>query len=302
MAESLLPEAAKRSPFANYDIVVYFGAGLFLIPFLNRYLFQPLKLSWPNFKTDMGSEIANEAVSILSLLFFIYISGHILAYIASQIVEKTVDRAFGKVSSAIILSSQSTPTTRNTVVRALIYNRLVNVKKDGALLSTTVRFLFHLPVLPVYGVMFVLGVFGYYDTRLKPGVLDAVRAKIGQIGAGPIDVTLKSKWYKVLEYYVINRRADAVPRMYNYLVISGLFRSVCLIFLFSIWMTFYYLLHFDLDGDWFLKPLIGSSAQRMGLIELIALMLAYTFCLFSYIKFQRRYAEEAIYAFVFGQD
>ena len=302
MAESLIPEAVKRPPFATYDIVVYFGAGLFSIPFLNRYLVQPFNLKWPNFEIEMGSPIAKEAVSILSMLFFIYIVGHIVAYVSSHLIEKSVDRALGKISTAILLSSQTTSSNRNTVIRALIYNRLTNIRREGAIFSTTVRFFAHLPLIPMYILMFWIGTFGYYNTRTTPAVIDAVRAKIGSVGVGHVDVSLKSKWYKILEYYVINRRPAATDRMYNYLVISGLFRSLSLIFLFSVWMCLYYIIHFEFDKDWFLKPALSATMPHVGVVELVILSFIYMFCLFSYIKFQRRYAEEAIFAFVFGED
>ena len=46
--------------------------------------------------------MAGQIISALSLLMFVYIIGHMLAYLASQIVEKSIDRFLGKVSTAII--------------------------------------------------------------------------------------------------------------------------------------------------------------------------------------------------------
>lgn len=290
---------AVKPPFANYDMVVYFGGGLFCIPFINRYIVEPLSFRWPSFKIAISSEIAQEAVSILSSLFFIYIAGHIVAYLASQLVEKAVDRTFGKISTTIIFATEWNSTSRNGTIRSLIKYRLKNIPKESALLASIIRFGFHVPAVPSYILIYFFGIFGYFETRLPKPVLDSARKKISNIGLGDIDLTIKSKWYKILEYYVINRSPQAVPRMYNYLIISGLFRSLCFIFLSSMWLLIYYLIHFERDADWFIKSMLGSSRSHMGLVEFIGLSCIYVFCLFSYIKFQRRYAEEAIFAFVY---
>lgn len=301
MSEELIPEAIRKPPFANYDIVVYFGAGLFFVPFANRYVVQPLGISWPAFNVEVGSEIAKEAVSILSLLFFIYITGHLLAYISSQIIEKMVDRILGKVSTAILLSSASPQRLRDKAIRTLIINRVSKIKRQRRIIDTIVRGLFHIPMIVPYAIVFALGLFGYFETRVPYSIVQAARRKIGILGLPGLHIGLKSKWYKPLEYFVINRLPYAVPRMYNYLIISGLFRSLSLIFLFGSWMVIIDYIHFRYDGHWNLSPMLGEKYGHEGLLEYGLMAMLYLFSLFSYVKFQRRYAEEAIFAFSFGE-
>lgn len=288
-----------RPPFANYDVVVYFGGGLFFVPFLNRYIIQPTGLTWPRFEIDIGSAISGEVVSALSLLFSIYILGHLLAYIGSQFIEKLIDRLLGKISTAILVTAWATPKLRNEWVRAVIYDRLKSIWRDRAVIPTLVRGVAHLPVLPIYIAVYAVGIFGYYDTRVPYSVIQAARAKLSHIGLGDLALSPRSKWYKPLEYYVINQSPSAVARMYNYLVISGLFRSLSVIFLFSLWVQLYYIIHFWHDGDWFVDPIMGSAGRYSALAEYALTSLLYVFSLLSYLKFQRRYAEEAIFAFVF---
>ena len=107
MAKSPLLEAIPKAPFANYDIVVYFGGGLFAVPFVNRYIIQPTGLHWPQYNIAVGSTIASEITAGLSLLFSLYIVGHMLAYASSELIEKTVDRFFGKISTSILISAVS---------------------------------------------------------------------------------------------------------------------------------------------------------------------------------------------------
>lgn len=288
-----------KPPFANYDVVVYFGGGLFAVPFIYRYLLQPFGLNVPRFSVPMGDGFLAETVAVLTTLFVIYILGHMLAYVGSQFIEKFVDRIFGKISSAIIASSKSNPATRDEHIRALIFDRVSKIKEERAVIPSLTRFAPHLIMSPVYLAIFGLGFFGYYDSRVPEGVLRQAEAKFGKLGLEGCEISLSSKWYKALEYFVINNNPSATVRMYNYLVIGGLFRTIALVLLLSAWAQTYYILHFAFDNEWMLQPLMGNSAPGMGLLELVLTVVTYIFSLFSYLKFQRRYAEEAIFAFVF---
>lgn len=253
----------------------------------------------PAFAFHVGTNITSEAVSLLSLLFCIYILGHLLAYLGSQIIEKTIDRYLGKISTAIIFSSLSSANTRNRAIRTLVFDRIKKIGPENALFSTIVRTLLHLPIIPHYIFAFATGIFGYYETRITSNVFSIVRKKYNEeIVIGEL-LTTKTKWFKPLEYFVINRYPSAVPRMYNYLVISGLFRTLCLVFLFSSWMMLYYLIHYYFHRDWLVQPFFGWKTQGSGLAEFIFVSSLCVFCLFSYIKFQRRYAEETIMAAAF---
>jgi len=243
----------------------------------------------------------SEIVSGLCLLFTIYILGHILAYSSSQFIEKLTDRLLGKISTAILISSWARPKARNEWIRAIIYDRTSTIKEDRAIFSTIIRTLVHLPALPAYFAIYVLGVFGYYNTRVPYSVIQAARRKLPDIGLGDLPLSVRSPWFKPLEYYVINRIPAATARMYNYLVIGGLFRTLCIIFLFSLWAQIYYFVHFISDRDWFVQPMMGDGSKYSAIMEYGLTIVSYVFCLFSYLKFQRRYAEEAIFAFVFEE-
>lgn len=290
-----------RPPFANYDVVVYFGGGLFSLAFIYRYLLLPLNLRLPTFSLPISQPFLSDAVAILTTLFVIYVLGHLIAYCGSQFIEKFIDRIFGKVSSAIFVSSRVDASMRNEYIRALIYDRIAKIRRDRGLLTTIVRAVAHLPALPLYIAIFGLGVFGYYGTRVPYSVLHQAGQKMRGPEFANCRIGLRKPWYKPLEYYVINRCPSAVNRMYNYLVISGLFRTLATVFLFSLWMQIYYLVHYRIDGDWMLSPFMGYAGPNPGLVEYVIAAVAFCFCLFSYLKFQRRYAEEAIFAFVYGE-
>jgi hypothetical protein len=113
-----------RPPFANYDIVVYFGCGLFALPLMLHYIFEPAGFHLPAFNIQVGIPIADTVISTLSLLFSVYVVGHIIAYMSSIVIEKSIDSFFGKVSSAILISNPSGRGRRTIIIQAWIYDRL----------------------------------------------------------------------------------------------------------------------------------------------------------------------------------
>lgn len=290
-----------RPPFANYDVVVYFGGGLFFLPFVDRYIIQPTDTNFPKFRIELGSTISSETISILCLLFCIYIIGHFLAFLSSHVVEKVIDRYLGKISTAILISAISSEQKRVEAFRSVIWDKIKNIIPEKQLNITIIRSFFHLPVLPYYVVMFLFGIFGYYSTRITSESISLLRYKYAKLVVPDGLLTIRSKWFKPLEYYVINNIPSTFPRMYNYLVIAGLFRTLCIIFLFSTWMTIYYLFHFIAFDKWLLKSMMGLNGYKEGILELVLVSMLYIFCFYSYIKFQRRYAEEAIMALTFSK-
>lgn len=288
-----------KPPFANYDVVVYFGGGLFALTFLYRYILSPLGLGFPEFSLPVSQGLLSQGISILTALFSIYVMGHLIAYVGSQFIEKLLDAVFGKVSTAIFVSSRVNSHTRNSYIRALIYDRIKGLRWRRGVWTTIVRALGHLPAFPIYIAVFVFGIFGYYETRVPRSVMHNAGTKFKESGLFNGRIGLRTRWYKPMEYYVINRNPLAVARMYNYLVISGLFRTLATIFLFALWMQLYYAVHYWMDGHWKLDPIMGYAGHFAGAIEYSITISIFCFCLFSYLKFQRRYAEEAIFAFVF---
>lgn len=298
MAHSDMVKELVRPPFQNYDIVVYFGCGLFALPFVKHYYLDPMGLRFPNFQFEIGLSFANTVISTLALLFSVYIVGHIIAYISSQFIEKTMDSFLGKTSTIVLLSAEAPPAYRNKIVRRQIAVRSKGAFQKSSRVASVGRALFHLPVIPFYVVIVWLGIFGFYASRVPPAVLSAVRSKAKKANLKNSEVAESVPWFKAVEGYVINNYPTATARMYNYLVISGLFRSVSFIFLASLWFEMAFLVYRLFSGH----VLIGIfMSDADGIAEQVwaylVLALIYIFSLFSYLKFQRRYVEEAMFAF-----
>jgi hypothetical protein len=303
MAQAEILKGFIKPPFANYDIVVYFGCGLFSLPFIKHYIMEPFGLRFPVFAFDIGVPFAGALIATLSLLFTVYILGHIIAYVSSQLIEKAVETAFaGKTSTVLLATSKATDQTRKRVMRERLKVGCRAAWTPYARVAASVRLIANLPAFLVYLPIYAMGIFGFYSTRIPPRLLDAAARQLESLGLG-ISVSDDGGWFKVLEGAVINNHPIATARMYNYLVISGLFRSIALIFLGSLGMELVHLLLWKVGG-W---PHIGFFLSDSGdfvrwIIGYLVLSAVYAFSLFSFLKFQRRYVEEAIFAFVLAKD
>ena len=289
-----------RPPFANYDLVVYFGGGLFALPFIYRYLLHPFGVPLPSFVLTESNQVTLEIIRGLALLMAVYVIGHLIAYLSSQLVEKTVDRFLGKMSTAIIVSMESSKADRDNQLKAMFRDRAKKIVAENAFFPSLVRGIFHLPNIIHYGFVYLAGIFGYLDTRIPPEALNRAKIRYSTIVVPGCEVSADEKWYKSLEYFVINNIPDAVPRMYNYLVMAGLFRSLSFLFLWSSLLTLFFLATNAVFDTWPLGLTEMGTGRGAGIIEWFSLSTLSVFSLVAYLKFQRRYVEEAILALAFS--
>jgi hypothetical protein len=297
MAQAEVVKNLIRPPFATYDVVVYFGCGLFALPFLNHYLVEPFGLKLPAFEMKSNIPFAGAFISTLALLFAVYILGHMIAYAGSQVIEKTVDTFFGKTSQVVLATSGAKLGDRNPILRTEIRARTAEMWK-AARFVTIIRAISHLPLWPVYGVLYLVGAFGFYGSRVPEHVFKAVAANMKLIGFPAAVPAPGRAWFKTLEAYVMNHLPIATARMYNYLVIYGLFRSMAFIFLAAIWAEVIYLLDRLFTGHVHISFLMtNSTSWAAELWSLGVLYVGFVFALWSYLKFLRRYVEEAVFAF-----
>ena len=189
------PSALKelvRPPFANYDVVVYFGCGLFALPLAYHYFIEPSDFRFPRFSFAIGMSFADQAISLLSLLFAVYLLGHIIAYSASLIIERAIDVFFGKVSSAILLSSYAHD--NREVVSAWQFDRLRRAFRSGPRLQNALRVIAHIPAIPLYLFISLIGGFDYYRSRVPRHLLFVTKQRLHNEGFGPVG--LNNPWYK----------------------------------------------------------------------------------------------------------
>ena len=158
-----LSKLAPRPPFANYDIVVYFGTGLFSLPILQHFYLIPLQMKLRSPLATTGDELIDSGLSILIILFLAYLIGHGLAYASGQLIQKAADGVFGKTSGAIIWESLASDSDRNKRTRELIRSHLGSSFKNYNWFANFVRAAPHIPVLPIYWAIYRIGISGAGD-------------------------------------------------------------------------------------------------------------------------------------------
>ena len=280
-----------RPPFANYDVVVYFGCGLFSLPFALHYIPAPKLRAFLSLGLDTGVEFADAAVATLFLLFCVYFIGHLLAFLSSLFIEKTVDILLGKMSSAVLLANQrKVDETATETIRAWIKERWRRAWAPGRKLKFLARLIVLAPVSLAFAGTYGIKWFGYFGSRIPPEVYAKIGSELSRRGlAAP---TVSREWYKAAEHVVINNDPSAVPRMYNYLVISGLFRSLAFLFVCCAWMEMV-----RLSGAVWEEVFFANQINDAAIVLRLAIFNAlFAFSIISYIKFARRYVEEMLFA------
>lgn len=309
-------EAVKdlvKPPFANYDIVVYFGCGLFALPFMLHYgdifltpqpankasLIQKLAKIDPAF----ADTVVVSLVASLTVLVSVYIFGQVIAYLGSEFIEKLMDSFFGKASSTVLRGSLDRRGKFKEKIVLRINEGVKEHYRGPSWLSSIVRVSYHGPVILAYYLVYRYEVFGYHRTRVSESVMKAAQNKFNALNMDNNKLDATHEWFKALEAIVVNNNPLATARMYNYLVISGLFRSTCFIFLTAAWFEMTYTISAIFNG----RPpsgllMFGHEGLIAHLASYAAVSSLYLFCLFSYFKFQRRYVEDAIFAYVFTEE
>jgi hypothetical protein len=213
-----------------------------------------------------------------------------------------MDSLFGKVSSTILRGSTDERDDFKKTTKHQINIGIAKHFGDGSWLSSSVRLIYHFPVMSAYFFIYNFEVFGYHRTRVSTKAMDAARLKLVNSPFSDIVIASGTEWFKSLEAIVVNNNPVAAARMYNYLVIAGLFRSVCFIFLTAAWVE---MLLTSCSLVFNAPPgllTFGHTGFIAHCLSYLSVSLLYIFCLFSYFKFQRRQAEEIIFAYVYTKD
>lgn len=288
-------EDVKRLPFATYDILVYLGVGILALPFARDFIVAPLGLALPGLNIKSDSEFVKAAFQTLYLLFVGYAVGHGIAYVSSYFVERFIHEWL-RYPSDVWLSLSN----RRGVSRFSIFNSNINSTRPHV--APLMTGLFHLPLWPIYAVIHASDSFGFYTPKLDASFLPLLREKVLALGI-PTPVTHRSRWPKSLEHYVSNNSPVGYSRLYNYLVIFGLLRSLAFLLVLLTWIQLIGMFaHPSFSSDhrltgWCFGDPAPSDWMSYGAMALFA-----SLTVMAFGKFNRRFFEECVYAFIMTKD
>ncbi len=294
-----------KPPFAAYDIIVYFGMGLFTVPFIDYFIFKPLKIRLPKINYELTGSLTVDIISGLSLLFVIYIIGHAIVYLSGQFIQKPMEVIFGKTSRVVLFSHSVEPQKRNLVFRTHIQDNIRRMWQAGGWKTDLARLAFHLPICILYLLVF-RGIFGYYYSRIPECIFEDIAKKSDEMGFPCPEDTHRSRWFSPIRFFIINNCPGAASRMFNFFTTMSLLRSLCFLFLLAIWLQGYTFVHEMIDGARITlpKPERYSTGNdwKDNIPLLILLYGCYLTSWLAYLRFQRRYIEETLYAFAFYKE
>ncbi|MCI1142648.1 hypothetical protein MOP88_10735 [Sphingomonas sp. WKB10] len=228
----------------------------------------------------------------MALIFGVYIIGHGIALLSSMFIEQFVHRTFGPPSKIITRSLISTGSSSAHLISNMSEQIKATYTRPSS--SDLFRLIFHIPALHIYLVMYLFRLLGFYESKISGFVITRVQRRLEQKLDYADNIISNSSWFKIVEYACANDHAAAMGKMYNYLMIYGLFRSTSFLILSSMWCEVYFWLF--RGGLGFMESDSGNMAIRFA-----TLSLAYWVSFVGYGKFSRRYAEEAVQAFALSE-
>jgi hypothetical protein len=279
---------AGKLPFTSYDVVVYFGVGISALPFLSRYVLEVSESKLPPLFSGYSNPLINDAVSIIALLFGVYVLGHGIAVLSSIFIEQFLYRSAGPPSRIIVEQCTAQPTQS---FRSMILERIVSSYWKNSTASDYIRLVFHLPVIPLYLAMGIIRFHGFYECKISPQVSLRLQYRLTKHYDVGSNVLSGHGWFKIVEYACANDHPTAMAKMYNYLTIYGLFRSISFLLLCAIWAEFAF---------WFTRGGLGfidATGPGTFYVRLSVVYGAYLISFIGFAKFSRRYTEEAVQAF-----
>ena len=285
----------KRLPFANYDIVVYLGVGILALPLARDFIVAPLGLGLPTVIVPTDSAFVRAAFEMLYLLFVGYAVGHGIAYVSSYFVERFLHEWL-RYPSDVWLSLSNRPGAK----RFEIFNSNINTTRLS--LASIMPAIFHMPLWPIYAAIHASDSFGFYTPKLDSSFLPPLRDRVAVLRL-PTPVTHRSRWPKTLEHYVSNNSPLGYARLYNYLVIFGLLRSLGFLLILLTWLRLVGLFVTPIKAQNGLLLGFGGATPTASAIAtylIMAIFAALTVMAFG--KFNRRFFEECVYAFMMTKD
>lgn len=293
----------SKAPFANYDLVVYFGGGLFATLIFWKYIAQPLHIF--DFSTIAAPVHwwVQDVIYLLILGVCAYVLGHLVSYQSSYFIEGFIERTIGKFSKIVELTtvhpSYRSRTLKSSIIDNTKSNLFISVKlpvlRRKITLPRVLPTFVHLPVLPWYGIVLLFNLFEFADTRLPARMLEHLRKKAARCFP-EMGTEEGRQWFRWVEYYSAYNRPVSAMSMYNYLVIFGFMRSLAYLFLIAIWLEFGHLAARLYLGHSLISH--GHGGHVGWFLYFFVLYTAYISTVTSYCKFFRRYVEEAVMGFV----
>lgn len=297
----------ERLPFTVYDVIGYLVPGTFAlwIGFVFAKKLNSNATIDANTLNIVGSSSESIYFSLFIFIIAAYAVGHLVGLMSSITVEKIAVEYFGYPSKFLTILGEEKLSNEDKC-RAIIAENMVSsgFHRKRVFLAK----IFCWPIWISVRLLISTGLFTIFMKPLSAHISAKLKSRLEilHLDAGPFE---RCGWWKSAEFHVINNIPNAFSRMYNYLTIFGFFRNFSFIF---IVISSMYLIKFS-SAFWPSFNFISSlSGETLGLshfeweisanlnwnlliASIVSSGIAALFFL-GFLKFYRRYSEEAILA------
>ena len=272
-----------------YDLAVYLPGGAVLLV-VCKFIVESL-LGHPIVPTLIPKDGDSINLVIRAILWVSasYLAGHLGAFASTYLIEKFVHNSLGYPSDIWLeTEKQNGPIGKYQDLREIFTDKIHNTRLN--LVSIAILILQIPAFLPIIFFYFVKP-FGFYAPKIPSNLLPAVQKQFCKLH---IDVKIEqgSRWEKLVEHFVANHCPLAYTRMYNYLVIYGALRLISFILLLVCWYLTIddLLVKFNHGQNFTINYVRTLFYFSMSGIYIVSVM--------AFAKFNRRYFEETILAFI----
>lgn len=272
-----------------YDLAVYLPGGAVALVLAHQFVENYVSLP-ASIYGEQNVAAVGQVITAVVWLSASYLAGHIVAFVSSYLIEKFVHYNLGYPSEIWVESEDVLHEGTEVLDHQVIFEQNLRESHAKFLISKLILLSQVPATIPLLLVRFIKP-FGFYTPKLPAGLKPKVTEKFGRFN---FDVKIEkgTRWEKIIEHYVSNNCPVAYTRLYNYLVIYGALRTLALLVLAYLWMMIIYDVILKINGGW--------KLDLTATIYFNALTFVYILCLMAFAKFNRRFFEESILAFLFG--
>lgn len=280
-------EGYRSLPFAMYDLAVYLPGGAIFIAISKVSIDSLFGIGGPFLSNLSSNETIRLVLASIVWLSASYFVGHLAAFVSTYVVEKLVHNHLGYPSEVWLVGERVYRSSASTSfsLHQFFRDKLCRWPRGWVSYLILVA---QLPALLPLALVFWLKPFGFYSPKLPAGLSNLVEQRLRYISQTS-SINDGNRWEKLVEHFVSNKCPVAYTRMYNYLVIYGALRILSLAIIFACWMLI-------IDSTF--NGLSGGEFDGLKAFLILSMPFAYVLSVMAFAKFNRRFFEESILAFV----
>lgn len=266
-----MPNRVQKLPITAYDVLGYLIPGaasgaMILYVLHGSGIFKEITVA----PTSLGG-----AMIFLMFIVASYIGGHIIALVSTFTIERVVVIFLGYPSSYLCANLRRDGILRN-----------INSRKFPLL----ILFLFTPVTFLLLFLLMIFGFIGHFTKSLHPHAVSLLDKKFSKRYGAKISELSSADWFNIVQHDIIAYSQNGASRMYNYLNLYGFCRNMAFAMSLTVYVAILRITFWKLPmhEHFFVFVVLAGGASL--------------FLTLGFMKFFRRYSQEAIMMFIVSTD